>query len=113
MEHDVVHFKGQSGKAYPFTRFPITTTLLTGGATYILLSEIARKAFEVISLHTTPNIGGEDVKDATTRAIFSDRGSHICVHFEDDPDVRRAMKEDIEMHYFGEVTPEREVQTAG
>ncbi len=112
MEHDVVHFKGRSGKMYPFTRFPITTTLLSGGAGYILLSEIARKAFEVISIHATANIGGEDVKDNSTKAIFSDRASHICVHFEDDTDVRRALKEDIELHYFGEVTPELEHQDA-
>ena len=105
MEHDVVHFKGRSGKMVPFTRFAITTTLLKGGAIYILLSEIAPRAFEVISILETANIGGEDVKDTCTRAVFSDKGSHICVHFEEDKDLRRAIKEDIAYHYFGEVEP--------
>ena len=66
---------------------------------------IAPRAFEVISIHETENISGDDVKDATTRAIFSDRGSHICVHFEDDPDLRRAIKEDIALEYFGHEEP--------
>jgi len=105
MQHDVVHFKGRSGKMVPFTRFPITTTLLKGGAIYILLSEIAPRAFEVISIHETAHVGGDDVKDATTRAIFSDKGSHICVHFEEDPDLRRAIKEDIALEYFGDTEP--------
>ncbi len=105
MQHDVVHFKGRSGKMIPFTRFPITTAFLKGGAIYILLSEIAPRAFEVISIHETANIGGEDVKDTSTRAIFSDKGSHICVHFEEDADLRRAIKQDIAYHYFGEVEP--------
>lgn len=105
MQHDVVHFKGRSGKLHPFTRFPITTTLLKGGAIYILLSEIAPRAFEVISIHATANIGGEEVKDETTRAIFADKGSHICVHFEEDADLRRALKEDVAFHYFGEAEP--------
>jgi hypothetical protein len=105
MQHDVVHFKGRSGKMVPFTRFPITTTLLKGGAIYILLSEIAPRAFEVISIHHTANIGGEDVKDTSTQAIFSDKGSHICVHFEEDDDLRRAIKEDIAFEYFGDIEP--------
>jgi hypothetical protein len=105
MQHDVVHFKGRSGKMVPFTRFPITANLMGGGAIYILLSEIAPRAFEVISIHETGSIGGEDVKDAATRAIFSDKGSHICVHFEEDDDMRRAVKEDIAYEYFGDVAP--------
>jgi len=105
MQHDVVHFKGRSGKMVPFTRFPITANLLGEGAIYILLSEIAPRAFEVISIHETTNIGGDDVKDATTRAIFSDKGSHTCVHFEEDADLRRAIKEDIALEYFGDTEP--------
>jgi len=105
MQHDVVHFKTRGGKMVPFTRFPITTTLLTGGAVYILLSEVAPRAFEVISIHETGNIGGEDVKDTSTRSIFTDKGSHICVHFENDADVRRALKQGIAYHYFGEIEP--------
>lgn len=105
MKHDVVHFKGRSGKLVPFTRFPITAKLMGGGAIYILLSEIAPRAFEVISIHMTAAIDGEDVKDTSTQAVFSDKGSHICVHFEDDPDLRRAIKEDIAFHYFGDIEP--------
>lgn len=105
MQHDIVHFKGRSGKMVPFTRFPITTALLGEGAIYILLSEIAPRAFEVISIHKTASIGGEDVKDTSTRAIFSDKGSHICVHFEEDADLRRAIKEDIALEYFGDTEP--------
>jgi hypothetical protein len=105
MQHDIVHFKGRSGKMVPFTRFPITTTLMGGGAIYILLSEIAPRAFEVISIHEADSIGGEDVKDISTRAIFSDKGSHICIHFEEDQDLRRAIKEDIALEYFGDTEP--------
>ena len=105
MKHDVVHFKGRSGKLVPFTRFPITANLMGDGAVYILLSEIAPRAFEVISIHEATQINGEDVKDISTQAVFSDKGSHICVHFEDDPDLRRAIKEDIAFNYFGEIEP--------